>query len=87
MAEQTLPDISARPKVRVIFKRSSSKDGSEGFDIEVSEDATDYEANRVMKLALRLRDQANEALGIKTLSQQLEESIDAEANRAAAGGL
>ena len=70
--------LSDQPKVRVSLKRSSSKDGVEGWDIDVAEGATDEEAKRVMALALSLRMEAREALGLEPsvhYTEQLEESL------------
>ena len=54
-----------KPRVSVSFKRSSTKDAGEGWDITVEEGATEDEANRVMDLAKKLREQALEALNSK----------------------
>lgn len=62
-------------RVSVSFKRSSTKDAGEGFDIDVSEGATEEEAQRVLKLALDLRQSALAALTGKGLVEQLEESL------------
>lgn len=64
-----------RSRVSVTFKRSSTKDGGEGFDIYVGEDADKAEADRVMLIALELRQQALAAIAGKSLEKQLEESL------------
>jgi hypothetical protein len=65
----------ARPRVSVSFKRSSTKDAGEGFDIDVYEGCPEGEADRVMALAKKLREEAIEALKPKPLLEQLEESL------------
>ena len=49
-------------RVSVTFKRSSTKDGGEGYDIFVGEGASTTEAKRVMGLAIMLRIQALAAI-------------------------
>lgn len=65
------------PHVSVSFKKSSSKDGAEGFDIDVQEGVDEAEADRVMSLALRLRERALGALRPPSLEKQLDASITA----------
>ena len=65
------------PRVSVAFKKSSTKDAGEGFDVDVREGATEDEATRVMAMALRLRETALAALRRPTLEQQLEDSVKA----------
>ncbi len=67
----------ARPRIAVSFKRSSTKDAGEGFDIDVYEGADEKEATRVMALAKRLREEAIEALKPKSVMERLEESLAA----------
>ena len=63
-------DTEARAKVWVSFKRATTKDGGEGFDISVAEDCDEQEAARVMALAKGLRQQALDALAGKTVAGQ-----------------
>ena len=55
-----------RSRIDVSFKKSSSDKGTEGFDVYVGEGADEAEADRLMALALALRDKALEALKPKT---------------------
>ncbi len=56
-----------RSRVSVTFKRSSTKDGGEGFDLYVGEGASEAEADRVMALALKLRSEALRRLSSRGL--------------------
>ena len=70
-----------REKVHVSFRKSSSKDGAEGFDVDVYEGATTEEAHRVFDLAVMLRRKAQEELRGPSLEDQLDISIQAEIDR------
>lgn len=56
-------------RVHVAFKRSSTKDGGEGYEIDVFEDADQAEVDRVMEMAIRLREKALAALAPKQLEE------------------
>ena len=71
-----------REKVHVSFRKSSSKDGAEGWDVDVYEGATAEEAQRVFGLAVMLRRKAQEELRGPSLEEKLEASIQAEIDRA-----
>lgn len=62
-------------RVVVTFKKSSTRDGAEGYDIQVADGATDAEADDVFAIATRLRVQAQALLKGPSLEQQLEESL------------
>ena len=62
-------------RVTISFKKASTKEGSEGFDIEVLEGANEEEAKRVMGIARNLRLEALEAIS-NDLAMQLEASIN-----------
>lgn len=71
-SEETITPI----RVTVSFKKSSSRDGSEGFDIDVLEGADEEEAERVMALAKKLRQEALDAIKGPSLEEQLEASVN-----------
>jgi hypothetical protein len=50
------------PNVGVTFTKSSTKDGGAGYTIYVNEGVEGEEAGRVMKIALELRDEAEEVV-------------------------
>ena len=66
-----------RSRVSVTFKKSSQKDGAEGCDIYVAEGLDEDEANRVLDIALRMRERAMAALKGPSLEVQLEKSLAA----------
>ena len=68
-------------RVTVNFRKSSSKEGGEGYEITVMEGATYAEAQRIYDIAVALRAQAVDELKPPSLSHQLEVSI---ADRSAA---
>ena len=70
-----------REKVHVSFRKSSSTNGAEGWDVDVYEGATAEEAQRVFGLAVMLRRKAQEELRGPSLEEQLEISIQAEIDR------
>ena len=73
---------SVASRIKVSFKKSSSDKGQEGFDIEVLEGATEAEAERVMAIAQKLRQEAMTALGkIVNISEQLEDSLKQEESK------
>ena len=59
---------SVASRIKVSFKKSSSDRGQEGFDIEVLEGATEAEAERVMAIAQKLRQEAIYSLKPETAS-------------------
>ena len=73
-----------RAKVGVWFKKSSTKDGGEGYEIWVGEGAEEGEATRVMALAQRLRNEAVATL--KTPVTPRDEMVDQLEASIAAGG-
>ena len=58
----SLPEPAPPQRVSVTFKRSSTKDQGDGFDLYVGEGADEAEADRVMALAIKLRTAALEAI-------------------------
>ncbi len=71
MTEQEIEIL--RDKVTVAFKKSSTKDGGEGYEIYVHEGADQTEAQRVMAMAIDLRAQALDTLKRPSPEQQLME--------------
>ena len=58
----TSEHVEPTERVSVTFKRSSTKDQGEGYDVYVGEGATEEESARVMALAIKLRTAALEAI-------------------------
>ena len=59
--DDTIP-LEAAPRVKIGFHKSSTKDGGEGYSVEVLEGADPEEAQRVYDMAAGLREQAIAAL-------------------------
>ena len=63
------------PLAHVSFKRSSTKDAGQGYDIDVYAGCSEEEALRIYGVALALKALADDALAPKPLVEQLEESV------------
>ena len=63
------------PLAHVSFKRSSTKDAGQGYDIDVYAGCAEEEALRIYGVALALKALADDALAPKPLLEQLEDSV------------
>ncbi len=69
------------PLCKVSFRRSSTKDGGAGYDIEVSAGCGIVEANTAYEMAADLKRRADAELRGPSLEEQLEKSVERERAR------